>query len=99
MRHGTVTHVEQPRPLKASEIKVGSVVGLSSGGPVTGPVVVVEDLGNTGYRGHRVYRVRGAIGGYDEAEINIPLEWIVEMPPPEKPRKSRTRKRAAVPAK
>jgi hypothetical protein len=99
MRHATVTRVEQPRPLQASEIKLGSVVGLSSGGPVTGPVVVVADLGNIGYRGHRLYTVRGDIHGYDDVEIDIPLQWIVEMPPPEKPRKSRARKRAAVPAK
>lgn len=98
MRHGTVADVE-PRRLKRSEVKIGSVVGLWSGGPeVGGPAMVIEDRGNIGYRGRRIYRVRVSTG-YEDVEYEMPLAYMVEMPPPEKPRRSRARKRVAAQAK
>jgi len=76
------------------------MVGLwSGGGEVGGPVEIIKDRGNIGYRGHRIYRVRVSTG-YEYVEYEAPLDWIVEMPPspPAKPRRSRARKRAAVEA-
>jgi hypothetical protein len=93
--------MEEPRYLKASEIKIGMEVGLWNG-VVISPAEVIEDLGNSGYRGRRMYRLlveSSAYRGQGGLEFAAALDDLVEVPPPEKPtRRSRARKRPTLQA-
>jgi hypothetical protein len=79
--------VEEPRFLKATEIKIGDVVGLWNGSSIS-PATVVEDMGNIGWGEHRMYRVRVASSSYpdDALDFDAPLESIVALPSPGKKR-------------
>jgi hypothetical protein len=73
--------MEQPRHLRASEVKIGSIVGLWNGSQVQ-EAEVIEDRGNVGRGGRRIFRVRVASSGADGLEFDAPLESLVERPPP-----------------
>jgi hypothetical protein len=77
----------EPRRLKASEVKVGDVVGLWNGRQ-TQNVEVIEDRGNVGMDGRRLFRVRVGTPGYDALEFEAPLAAMVApATPPVKPQR------------
>lgn len=93
---GTVRAVEEPRPLKASEVAVGKLVGLWNGRQAQ-PAEVIEDRGNVGMGGRRIFRVRVASSGTDGLEFDAPLEALVEPAPTKSStRRSTASKRRAV---
>jgi hypothetical protein len=91
-RHGTVPGVDEPRRLKASEIKVGDIVGLWNGSQVQN-AEVIEDRGGVGMGGRRIFRVRVASTPQDAGlEFEVPLDSLVApSTAPEGKRRRRTR--------
>jgi hypothetical protein len=89
MEDGTVATVEEPRRLDASEVKVGSVVGLWNGSQVQ-PAEVIEDRGNVGRGGRRIFRVRVPPSGSGGLEFDAPLDSLVDPVPPPKKRSRRS---------
>jgi hypothetical protein len=89
VERGTVPRVEEPRHLKASEVKIGSMLGLWNGRQVQ-PAEVIEDRGNVGRGGRHIFRVRVASSGDDGLEFDAPLDSLVELVP-RRPRKGTSR--------
>jgi hypothetical protein len=86
--------MDEPRHLRAEEVRVGTLVGLWNGSRVD-TVEVIEDRGNVGMGGRRMFRVRVGPFDSDGLDFDAPLDWIVEPAPPSRPaRRSRTRRPA-----
>ena len=81
--------------MRADEIRVGSFVGLWNGSQIQ-PAEVIEDRGNVGMGGRRIFRVRVASAGADGLEFEAPLDALVDPNLPNKPtrRSGASRKRA-----
>ena len=77
---------------------MGSLVGLWNGSQVQ-PAEVIEDRGNVGMGGRRIFRVRVASAGADGLEFDAPLDALVDpTPPTNRSQRSRTSRKPPVKA-
>jgi hypothetical protein len=82
------------------DVRLGSRVGVDFGNEVR-PARVIEDRGNLGPGGERVWRVvfETAPGLEDDTfEIEMPVSWFVPAPPPPGPLHPRRRAARRKPA-
>lgn len=90
--------MDEPRHLRAEEVRVGTLVGLWDGSQVQ-LAEVIEDRGNVGMGGRRMFRVRLGASDADGLEFDAPLDALVEPVPPSRPARRSSARRPAIKAR